>query len=172
MERKLYKCNRCDREVYIRSRGLCQRCRYLQRVENNEIKTKIKRDNSNRKEILSEFFNYHLEQIKKNPYCENCGGYINSGICNIAHILPKRKMGGNPEVMGELNNCLYLCSSFDKTDMDCHSRYDRIQGSSKVYLMSCFSKAVEKYLTFKDQVRYNKYVSVFEDYLKEQKNEI
>lgn len=170
MERKLYKCNRCEREVYIRSKGLCQRCRYKQRVDNNEIKIKAKKNKNNRKEILSNFFTYHLEQIKKKPYCENCGSKLFCNISNIAHILPKRNTA-NPEVMGENNNALYLCCSFNGDGQGCHDRYDTIQGSSKVYLMNCFPIALKRYLTFKDKVRYNKYVSVFEDWIKEE-NEI
>jgi len=171
-ERTLKQCKHpgCLIKKIILSKGLCNYHRYRQRVDNNEIKIKAKKNKNNRKEVLSEFFTYHLEKIRKNPYCENCGNKLFCNISNIAHILPKRNTA-NPEIMGEINNALYLCSSFNGDGQGCHDRYDKIQGSSKVYLMNCFPTAVERYLTFKNKVRYNKYVSVFEDWIKE-KNEI
>lgn len=165
---KLYPCKKCGTQVRIRSKGLCPICRSKERspkiksyVIKQTSKNKIKRENKS--QILKNFFQYHLAEIQKTPYCENCGTSLNCNLMNIAHILPKRNTA-NPEVMDHYNNFMYLCSSFD--GIGCHEKYDRVQGNAKVYLMSVFSKAVERYLTFRNLVKYNKYVEVFEEYIK------
>lgn len=170
MEQKLYPCNECGTKVKIRSKGLCSFCRYKQKgsplkryVLRQTIKNKLKKQK--KAEILKNFFEFHLENIKKRPYCDNCGCKLSCNIANVAHILPKRA-SANPEVMDNIDNCLYLCASVNG-EIGCHDKFDKIQATYKVYLMPCWEKAVEKYLTFKDKVRYNKYVSNFEDYLNE-----
>lgn len=166
MERKLYKCIECGREVQILSKKRCQRCRYNQRVKNNEIKIKVSKNKRNRAGILKTYYEYHLREIKKKPYCENCGLKIQGSVMNICHIFPKRSTA-NPEIMDELNNVLYLCGPFDNTERDCHSHFDKSQSSIKVFSMKCFPTAVKRYLTFSDKCRYNKYVEIFELWLKE-----
>lgn len=158
---KIYQCVSCGKEVIIRSRKKCSRCRYKERLANSEIKYKINK--SNRKDLLDKYFTYHLERIKLNPYCENCGSKLSCNISNIAHIFPKRH-GGNPEVMGELDNYMYLCSAVNNDGQACHDRYDKIQGSSKVYLMKCFPIALKRYLTFTDKVKSTKYKLIFESF--------
>lgn len=162
---KIYHCILCGKETIIRSRKKCNRCRYKERLANNEIKHKINK--SNRKELLNRYFTYHLEKIKINPYCENCGSKLSCNISNIAHIFPKR-FGANPEVMGELDNYMYLCSAINNDGQACHDHYDKIQGSSKIYLMRCFPIAFKRYLIFKDEVKYSKYKSIFESWKKDE----
>ncbi len=175
MNRKLYTCNECQILVPIRSKGLCKMCRYKQKgsqvkqytIKRQTDKNKIKKQN--KREILEPFYKYHIEKVAQNPYCMNCGCRIQGNLNNLAHLLPKR-FGGNPELMGELDNCLYLCASVNGgQEIGCHEKMDRIQGSSQFYLMPCFKKALEHYLTFRNKVvKYNKYVEIFEDYIKEQ----
>lgn len=167
---KLYKCNECQTLVKIRSKGLCSYCSFkskgsqvkIYKIKQQSAKNKEKR--KNKQEIMRPYWEYHLENIQIHPHCENCGCNINGNIMNIAHILPKRNFGGNPEVSFELENCAYLCSSFD--GIDCHSRFDRIATTSKVYLMPVWEKMIKRYLMFKDKVlKYNKYVEIFENYI-------
>lgn len=174
MEIKLYQCKEpgCEMKQRILSKGLCTFHRMKQKGSAvKKYKFKINRNfkKRNRADILKQYFEYHLEQIKKHPYCENCGCLLKCNINNIAHILPKRNCY-NPEVMDNINNYLYLCASVNG-EIGCHDRYDRIQGSSQVYLMPCWKKAVNRYLTFKNELKYNKFVSIFEEWIKENENQ-
>lgn len=174
MKRKLYKCKQdgCEIMQPILSKGLCKYHRYLQK--GNPLfnyKTKLKKKNvvrQNKKEVLSYFFNYHLEKIKNKSVCQNCGVKIKGNICNIAHILPKRL---HKEVMGNIHNCIYLCASINSGDeIGCHDRFDRIQGNSQVYLMNCWPLVIENYLKFRENVLYfSKYREVLEEWLNENK---
>lgn len=175
MKSKLYPCKQCGTEVKIRSKGLCPFCRNLQkgtlvkRYIAKRQSTKIKEQRKTRYARLEKFFNYHLANISKRPFCENCGCRLQGNIANIAHILPKRNTA-NPEVMDELDNCLYLCAAVNG-ETGCHDKFDRIQGSSKVYLMKCWKTAYERFKLLQPLlVKYNKYVLVFEEWEKEIKN--
>lgn len=155
--------------VKIRSKGLCPFCRSKDKgtlveryhIRKQTLKTREKR--RKRGELLKVFFDRHLQTVSLSPFCDNCGMRIQGNLNNIAHILPKRSTA-NPEVMDEPNNAVYLCASING-EIGCHERYDRTQGSAQVYLMPCWIKCVEKYLTFRDQVKYNKYVRVFEEWI-------
>jgi hypothetical protein len=171
MKNKLYPCKECGTKVKIRSKGLCPYCRSRQKgtlvsryyLSQQTAKTKEKR--RNRAQLLKVFFEKHLQTIQSHPNCENCGVRMACNIANIAHILPKRSTA-NPEVMDEPLNAMYLCASVNG-EPGCHDRYDRIQGSAQVYLMPCWKKSVERYLTFREKVvKYNKFVKVFEDFIK------
>lgn len=175
MNKKLYPCVKCRKEVPIRSKNMCPYCRSLDK-ESTVKRYILKQSSKNRtkkqdkSELMRPFWEYHLENMQRiGATCENCGCRIQGNICNIAHILPKRNFGGNPEVAHELNNCLYLCTSINAgNEIGCHDRYDRIQATSKVYLMNSWVKCIEKYLTFRDKVvKYNKYVEVFETWMRE-----
>ena len=162
---KLYPCKICGKMVKIRSKGMCEyhRAIELQKIKKSKI-SKQSDKNKSKSERLKYFFAYHLNEIKKKPYCENCNVKLRCVVSNIAHILPKRK-SYNPEVMDNLNNYMYLCSSFSGEGV-CHDRYDSIQGSQEVYEMECWSVAVKRYLTFRYNISYNSYVKMFEEYLK------
>lgn len=167
---KIYNCIKCEKEITKRIKKMCQFCYYkhlsLNKPKKNYYfkqsdKNKLKKQE--KFNTLKPYFDYHLENIKKKLYCENCGCKIKGNISNIAHVLPKRKYGGNPEIMDDINNYLYLCSSFD--GIDCHSHYDSRQATSRVYNMLVWKIAVQRYLTFKNKVSYNKYVENFENYI-------
>jgi hypothetical protein len=85
----------------------------------------MKRSEKSKKERmgLPAFFKKHIGQV---TVCENCGMEIKyPGAKNVAHILPKSKMGGFPEVMCEDDNVMYLCSDLDRVDgKGCHDIYD------------------------------------------------
>lgn len=173
MKYKLYKCKfpDCEIEQRILSKGLCTFHRMKQKgstVKKYKLKITRKIKRKNRTNLLKIYFQYHLDNIKLNPFCENCGCKLMGNINNIAHILPKRN-SSNPEIMDNLNNYSYLCASING-EIGCHDKYDRIQGCSQVYLMRVWPKLVERYLTFKKEIKYNKYVSIFEDWIEENEN--
>lgn len=171
--RKLYKCNSCSKEVPIRSKGLCSYCSFKSKgsqTKNYTIKQQTEKNREkkrNKTELMKPYWEYHLENSKINPYCENCGCRIQCNINNIAHIIPKRS---DSLIMDNLQNCAYLCASINGgKEIGCHEHFDRIAGTSSVYLMPVWKKMVERYLTFKDKVlKYNKYIEMFEDYLNDQ----
>ena len=170
MKNKLYPCKKCNKEVKIRSKSLCTYCRYLEKgsllkkyISKQTLKTRRKK--KQKAEIMKPFWEYHLENVKNNPYCENCGVKIQGNICNIAHIIPKRS---DVIIMDNLNNCIYLCSSFD--GIDCHSKFDSIQSIPKVYLMPVWKIAVKRYFIFREECsKLSRYTENFENYIKEMK---
>ena len=64
---------------------------------------------------LPEFFTYAIEELKKNPYCQETGEYIyNVSALNCAHIFPKRRY---KSVALNLDNIiLYSWNSHTKFD--------------------------------------------------------
>lgn len=172
MKDKTYPCKKCGTHVRIRSKGLCPYCRSKSKgtlvsryyITQQTKKTKEKR--KKRGELLKVFFSNHLQTVSLSPFCANCGINLRANLANIAHILPKRSTA-NPEVLDEPLNAIYLCAVVNG-EPGCHDRYDRIQSTPKVYLMPCWEKCVERYLTFREKiVHYNKYVKMFEDWIEE-----
>lgn len=171
MKRKLYKCIDCRREVPIRSHKRCPYCASKKRSqEKPTIPSKIKKVSKKRsnelkekKDKLDPFFEYHIGQIKKHPYCQNCGTKLKGTRDEVGHILPKRKTK-HPEVMDNKNNALYLCCMFSENN--CHDKFDKIQTTQRVYLMPVWDLAVEKYLLLKPFLKnQTKERRIFEDYL-------
>jgi hypothetical protein len=149
---KLYPCKKCDAKVKIRSKGLCGNCRkkeldskektvskYAPKVKLGEIIVRKKKEALVERDLRS-FFAYHIEQILKKPICENCSRKLNGNIAEVAHIIPKRSMGGSPEIADNIHNALHLC-------IDCHTKFDRLQAGEGVYGMKCWVIAVERYYT-------------------------
>lgn len=130
MERKLYPCKECGKKVPIRSKGLCNSCRYKQREKEGTLPSyskKIKpfkvKNRTTRKEgrkCLDIFFKHHTETLQKNPVSMESGTFISTvTTANLAHILPKRKTGGFPSVQCHLDNCVYLT-------IQEHNRFDKL----------------------------------------------
>lgn len=178
MKRKLYKCEVCGRKTPIRSNKKCPSCRYKQRVaegtENTFSKpSKIRKVTKKRQGKIKEksdklrpFFEYHIEQIKKNPYCQNCGARLKGTRDEVAHIAPKRD-SGNPEVMDNLDNAIYLCCMFSENN--CHDKFDKLQFTQEVYGMPVFPLAIEKYKKLKPHLKNsNKITRNFDNYLENQ----
>lgn len=169
---KLYKCKYpdCTTEQKILSKGYCSYHRYLQKgssIKRYFIKQeteKHKEKRQNKQLIMRPYWDFHLGQLRLGGRCDNCGCRIQGNICNIAHIIPKQSDFGIADIFA---NCLYLCASINGgSEVGCHERFDKTQGSAQVYNMNCWKLAVEKYLTFREKCRYNKYVETFEDYIK------
>lgn len=128
----------------------------------NPISEKKKKEKGEKKKELDPFFSYHIKQIKNNPVCNNCGAKLHGLRGEVAHILPKRKQGGHPEVMSNLDNAIYLCM-FENS---CHSQFDQLQYTKEVYQMACWPKAVDKYLKLKPFLKKTTKISKnFDNYL-------
>lgn len=115
MERKLYKCRECGREVVILSKGLCPYCRSkeLPKKERKPIKTKVKVKKE--EENYSSFFAKHIEKLEEIKMSMLSGKSIYyPSTCNICHILPKRRY---KSVAKEDLNILYLTQEE-------HTRFD------------------------------------------------
>lgn len=157
---KLYPCEICDKEVPIRSKGLCPGCREKQRREAGEetMHTKVHRiprmtrkaqtARKDKREGLGLYFETLILLLKKKPKCQNCGYKINPYYLphnNIAHILPK---SSHPSVMTNLDNCVFLCDSKDREDgKSCHNDFDN-RGTKFRESMPVYSIALNKFKRF------------------------
>lgn len=108
------------------------------------------------KQCLDKFFDDRIEESKSNPYCQNCGKGIlymlNSKDTwikrsTIAHILPKRMIGGFPSVKCHPDNFMLLCDG-------CHHLYD--SNWAKAVTLSVYKIAITKYQNFKHLVKESK----------------
>ena len=176
---KLYPCKECGKEVPIRSKGLCPVCREKQRRDAGEetmstrthsitkMTPKRQKKLTDKKKVLDPFFAYHIEQIKKTPYCRNCGDSLIGIRSEVAHVLPKRETM-NPEVMNNLDNAMYLCSQVSNNN--CHKQFDDNQASEIIYNMQVWEEAVSKYVKLKPFiVNQNKITKTFDNYLESSK---
>lgn len=172
---KLYPCKECGREVPIRSKGLCPSCREAQRREAGEetmstrthavtkITPKRRKKLQDKKKKLDPFFEYHIVQIKKKPFCQNCNEPLLGIRSEVAHVLPKRETM-NPEVMNNLDNALYLCCQISNNN--CHKTFDDTQASEIVYNMQVWEQAVAKYIKLQPFLtNQNSVTKTFDNYL-------
>lgn len=94
---KSYKCERCGREVKIRSKGLCPSCRAkelskekkLDRIEKRSTERKVAKRKVKDPE-LSGFFRSMLEELSERRTSETGASIHYPTVCNVCHILPKR----------------------------------------------------------------------------------
>ena len=172
MNNKLYKCQfpDCNIEQPILSGKMCNY--HKKRKEKSSSKRYVykqsQKNKLKKKEIsykMNPFWEFHLENVKKNPFCQNCGCKIQGNINNLAHILPKRL---HKEVQSNLDNCIYLCGPFENNGKNCHAKFDSQQASNKIYLLPCWTIAVDNYLKFREYVFLNsKYKDIFENWFDE-----
>jgi len=168
--KKVYTCEipDCGRSVQIRStiksgeykgKKCCGACK--QKIEGKvKPRTKIKKFTQKgmdkRKEErkgLPEFFTDAIEELKRKPFCQNCGCKINVSlhpVNNIAHLLSKRHY---KSVMINPYNRVFLCDNKDHSidsNRSCHKLFDeRINDRSE---MEVFTVALILYAMFKDDV--------------------
>lgn len=89
---------------------------------------------------LQEFFQRHVEHIKKERLCcEECGQRLIGDFSEVAHILPK---GYFKSICTEDLNVLYLCSY--RSDNNCHSKFDN-SSNDTVKKMSIYPKVKERF---------------------------
>lgn len=114
------------------------------------------------KKDLNVYFASQILQIT--DCCENCGTDIrwmrqnkNFARSLVAHILPKRKMGGFPTVATHPKNRFFACP-------DCHGGYDN-QGSDFAKKMPALPLLIERFNEFKHLLTRSEYERV-PDFLK------
>lgn len=116
-QKRTYKCERCGREVAIRSKGLCPACRVKER-STGERKPFLHKTISSKKKTkdpeLSGFFRLMLEELNEKRMSETGRSIPMPTVCNVCHILPKRIY---KSVAKERRNIIFL------TDTE-HTRFD------------------------------------------------
>ena len=116
-------CERCGREVAIRSKGLCPACRAIQLREEGKSKNRKKKVSES---CLGDFFSHHITTLESHPYSELSGKRIHSpSSVNIAHIFPKRQAGGFPSIKCHPSNYVYLT-------WDEHNRFDKLVDENRM----------------------------------------
>lgn len=113
---KKYKCERCGKEVLIRSKGLCQYCRSkeLPPKEKKRITSSYKKKVVN--PDLSGFFRLMLEKLEDSRISYTGKPIHFPTVCNVCHILPKRFY---KSVATEEQNIIFLSDSE-------HTRFDHL----------------------------------------------
>lgn len=118
-QKRTYKCERCGREVAIRSKGLCPVCRAKERPT-GERKPFLHKTISSKKKTkdpeLSGFFRLMLEELNEKRMSETGRSIPMPTVCNVCHILPKRTY---KSVAKERKNIIFL------TDTE-HTRFDHL----------------------------------------------
>ena len=139
-------CGCCKRKRLIYSRKMCQSCYWSDNKKKNDEKKKNNGKKAEKLKTAKEMNIFFASQLLEVPdFCENCGGSLRWQKMNnfksiIAHILPKRKVGGFPSVATHPKNRMFLCS-------DCHANMDN-KGSDFVKNMKCFDLICERFFEF------------------------
>lgn len=118
VQKRTYVCDRCGREVRIRSKGLCPACRAKELNENKERKPFLHKTVTSKKKTkdpeLSGFFRLMLDELNEKRMSETGRSIPMPTVCNVCHILPKRIY---KSVAKERRNIIFL------TDTE-HTRFD------------------------------------------------
>ena len=133
-------------ETYITKDGLCQNHYWSENAKKNAEKKKkngTAKAKAKTAKDLNVFFASQLPEIPEK--CEECSSSLKWQKMNnfksiIAHILPKRKVGGFPSVATHPKNRMFLC-------LDCHANMDN-KGSDFVKNMKCFDLICERFFEF------------------------
>lgn len=132
-----YECS-CGKK-YPKWQGKCDSCGSWNTLEEKTVpqktyrlpKVSLKRKEQNKqpdidKDELDRWFDARIAEAKKICKCENCGKDVMNQLnstetwvsrSSIAHIFPKRKMGGFHSVSCHELNWVLLC-------LDCHTKFD------------------------------------------------
>jgi len=168
-EKKEHECS-CGKK-YPKWQGKCDSCGSWNTLEEKVVpqkmyrlpKVSLKRKEENKKpdidkDVLDKWFNARIAEAKQQPYCENCGASIlyqlnssNVAIRRsvIAHILPKRKVGGFPSVATHPSNRWFACG-VGSLNL-CHDRYD--SSWDKAIKMPIWGKVISRFEVFKNEVK-------------------
>lgn len=175
IKNKLYPCEipDCSNLSIVRSRikngefkGL-KACPYHKSIYDKQISRQTTNNKEKRKlerKGLPDFFETKISELKRKPFCENCGVKIKwwlFPVNNVAHILPKSKY---KSVNSNLNNYLFLCDSKDNDEgSSCHREFD---SGLKFTEMKVFNLALSRYKLFRDDVlEVGKEKLFFEEYV-------
>jgi hypothetical protein len=140
----------CKRPIY--SKKMCQEHYWKDNAKKNQEKKKANGTAAKKQKSAKELNIFFASQLLEVPkYCENnCGSSLdrlkNSKMRKaiIAHILPKREIGGFPSVATHPKNKLFLC-------LECHTDFDN-KGADFAPTMDCFDLMCERFMEFKDQL--------------------
>lgn len=147
MEQKKKPCDTCGVDSYIFSKGRCKSCSMKTYKKAKPITEKSLAKRREERKGLPEFFTYAIEDMKSNPFCQNCGARINTSrhpVNNIAHILSKSVY---KSVSCHKENYLFLCSDKDEAS-SCHEKFDSCMSVRQE--MRVFELARTKFLSFSD----------------------
>lgn len=118
VQKRTYVCDRCGREVRIRSKGLCPACRAKELNDSKERKPFLHKTVTSKKKTkdpeLSGFFRLMLDELSEKRMSETGRSIPIPTVCNVCHILPKRIY---KSVAKERKNIIFL------TDTE-HTRFD------------------------------------------------
>lgn len=168
-----YECS-CGKK-YPKWQGKCDACGKWNSLEEKIIPSKIyrlpkvslKRKEQNKqpdieKGLLDKWFDERIAEAKKQPYCENCGASLlyqlnSSNVATrrsvVAHILPKRKVGGFPSVATHPLNRWFACG-IGSLNL-CHSTYD--SSWEKAVKMPVWDEVIARFELFKSEVTESTY---------------
>lgn len=138
---KVGKCKDCSYQGKLIA-GRCQGCYWKYRASlKNKSKEAIEKKET--KKNLNFFFGSQILQIP--DFCEECNGSLKYWKSKnprmlVAHILPKRPVGGFPSVSTHPLNRLFLCP-------DCHSDMDN-KGQDHVKSMKTYKLMIQRLKQF------------------------
>ena len=137
----------CSGQIY--SKKKCQFHYWQQNAKDNAEKKKTNGKAAAKQKNLKDLNVFFASQLLEVPEgCENCGDSLeylkNSKMRKaiIAHILPKRPVGGFPNVSTHPKNKLFLC-------LDCHTDFDN-KGADFATKMNCFDLMCERFMEFEN----------------------
>lgn len=140
-------CN-CKRLIY--SKKKCQSCYWNDNRKKNNEKNKTNGKAKEKSKTIKDLNVFFASQIPEIPNdCENCGGSLKWQKQNrfksiIAHILPKRPVGGFPLVATHQKNRMFFCST-------CHTDFDN-KGAEFATTMQSFGLMCERFLEFENEL--------------------
>lgn len=139
----------CKRPVY--SRKMCQSHYWEDNKRKNDEKKKSNGKSAEKLKSAKELNIFFASQLIEVPDdCENCGislKWLKTSKLRktiIAHILPKRPVGGFPSVATHPKNKLFLCG-------DCHTNFDN-KGAEFATTMNCFDLMCERFMEFENEL--------------------
>lgn len=165
--KKQFKCSSCGM-IHPKHLGLCRGCAKFGTIQETvlepkkysipKVSEKRKAENALNKNIhsdLDKWFDFQIKYELDNGECkcQNCNKPIRHQLLSkdtwvrrgsIAHIIPKRPVGGFPSVATNINNFFIAC-------LDCHKKYD--SSYQTAMQMPVFQIAKTKFKLFKSAIK-------------------
>ena len=148
MSYKVGKCIDCAPDAPMKPL-IAKRCEFHYKLHRNKVNAG-KKHNVEKREYKKELNGFFASQILQIPAtCENCKTDIRFWRNDkrfsrslVAHILPKRKLGGFPSVGTHPKNRVFLCP-------DCHTQMDN-KGAEYAENMRCLPIMRQRFAEFKN----------------------
>ena len=162
-----YQCSSCGTN-HVKESQYCHFCKKYNTISGTVIETKkyiMPRQSEKAKKIsleskgketdLDKWFDFQIKYELDNGECkcQNCNKPIRHQLLSkdtwirrgsIAHIIPKRPVGGFPSVSTNINNFFIAC-------LDCHKKYD--SSYETAMQMPVFQIAKTKFKLFKSAIK-------------------